>query len=732
MRVQTFAAVAMVLVGLGSARAQQIVVDTTPSHALNSFDPKQTLGAGIDRIPVDAIDHDLTPETLKRVFEAGWQPITYRQNTDLAVEAWHWNPEGTWSAKGAQGYFVGSTHSSAPILHSYGYALPHRGFTRNDGTGNTGFSRLTDGDSSTYWKSNPYLSSRFTHESDAFHPQWAVVDLASEEVIDTIRIDWAAPFATRYLVQYWSGVDPIRFPTLGNWITFPAGEVNEGHGGTVTSVLTHLPVKARFLRAWMTASSNTCDDHGSEDPRNCVGYAIHELYAGTTDTLGNFHDLLRHIPDQEQTTTYVSSVDPWHTAESAVNHAEAQVGFDLFFRSGVTRGLPAMMPIDMLYDNPDNAAAEIRYLEQRKYPISYVEMGEEADGQYMLPEDYGALYLQYADSVRSVDPALKLGGPSFQGVNQDIEVWPDARGRTSWLRRFLDYLRTHQRERDLQFFSFEHYPLEPCKMNWSALYQEPTLVSHIVDVWHNDGLPRDMPLFITETNLSSAVSESYNDNFSGLWLADFVASFLSSGGNGIYYFHDLPLRMEQGCNNSAGTFGMFSVRGDYSIDQPLAQFFASQMINREWLDGSGGSHTMMPVASTVLDGAGRTLVTGYAVRRPDGTLSLMLVNKDQNAPARVRILFEDESSRSARLAGTLQRSTFGAEQYHWHPAHSAFNAHAPIASSASEADRGGHADPDGPIVRSTLAADADGLYTLPPASITVLRGRLQASPTDTR
>ena len=53
----------------------------------------------------------------------------------------------------------------------------------------------------------------------------------------------------------------------------------------------------------------------------------------------------------------------------------------------------------MLYDTPDNAAAEIAYLENRKYPISYVEMGEEADGQNMLPEDYAALYVQWATAL---------------------------------------------------------------------------------------------------------------------------------------------------------------------------------------------------------------------------------------------------------------------------------------------------------------------------------------------
>ena len=33
-----------------------------------------------------------------------------------------------------------------------------------------------------------------------------------------------------------------------------------------------------------------------------------------------------------------------------------------------------------------------------------------------------------------LDPKLKLGGICLpRGVNDDIQVWPDAQGRTSWL-----------------------------------------------------------------------------------------------------------------------------------------------------------------------------------------------------------------------------------------------------------------------------------------------------------
>lgn len=709
-----------------SAASQTIEVDL--SHPTNHFVPKETLGAGVDRIAVEAIDKDLQQPTLDKTLASGWQPVTYRQNTELAVEAWHWNPQGTWSNPSGKGYFTGAATPTEMIRYSYGYGLPRRGFTRNDGTDNVGFSRLTDGDLNTFWKSNPYLTQRFTGESDTLHPQWVVMDLAQLQQVDSIRIEWGEPYARRYVVQYWTGDDPIKAPTRGTWQAFPQGTVADGKGKSETIRLSGNSTAVRFVRIWMTESSNTCAgaaDSQENDPRDCVGYAIRELYLGTRTDDGEFHDILRHTPDQEQTTTYCSSVDPWHEPSDLGSTKQAQVGFDLFFTSGVTRGLPAMVPIAMLYDTPDNAAAEIAYLKKRNYPISYVEMGEEADGQYMLPEDYATLYLQWATAIHRVDPSLKLGGPSFQGVNKDIEVWPDTNGKVSWTGRFIDYLKQHGRMNDLAFFSFEHYPYDPCRTPWGVLYDEPELVSHIMQVWHEDGIPADMPMFITEGNLSSGASETYQDIFAGVWLADYIGSFLNSGGKGVYFFHYLPLQMEPGCNSSPGTFGMFTIDTNYQIQQPLAQFFVAQLINLEWVQADGGEHLVFAARSDVQDGAGHELVTAYAVKRPDGKWAVMAVNRDQQNAHRVRIAFDGQADKDSSFAGPVEVSTFGSAQYRWHPAQTRFMAHAETNGERTIVPTSkGWADPDGPIVHTKVSATKDTVYDLPAASVVVIRGNV--------
>jgi hypothetical protein len=706
--------------------AQTIRVDITEDHVKNTFRPTEALGAGVDRIPLAATDKVFTEPMIKQILSAGWQTVSYRQNTELYVEAWHWNPQGTWSEPGNKGYFVGNSTPTEFIRHSLGYPLPHAGFSRPDGTS---YSRLTDGDTNTYWKSNPYLTKAYTHEDDSLHPQWIVLDLARPQQINAIRIAWAAPFARRYLVQYWTGLDPMRLPANGAWVTFSSGAVTNGAGGDAPLQLLRAPRPVQFVRVLMTESSNTCDTHGSTDPRNCLGYAIREVYLGTLTSDGKFHDVIRHTADRAQTNTICSSVDPWHEA-SLVNERGDQIGFDLFYTSGITRGLPAMIPVAMLYDTPENAVAQIAYIEKRGYPISYVEMGEEPDGKHTLPEDYAALYLQWATALHKVDPKLRLGGPIFEGVNLDIEVWPDAQGKTSWMGRFFDYLKSHNRLEDLSFVSFEHYPFEPCKLQWSDLYDEASLVRNILDVWRDDGLPPGVPMFITESNIAAGSDESFLDIFAALWWSDYVGAFLDAGGKAVYYFHYIPLGEGLACQGtSPGTFGMFTTDAKYQIQQPNAQYFASQMINLEWVQPGSGEHRIFPSGSDITDAAGHVLVTSYAVLRPDGEWSLMLVNKDQENAYPVRILFQDEKRGEEKFfAGPVSMVTFGREQYQWHSNTKLGLGYSETGDDRHEANVG-HADPDGPAARSTIAATDQTSFQLPKSSVTVLRGKLSAPPT---
>ncbi len=678
-------------------------VDATPGHAINSFDPDNALGSSIDVLSRIGIDKVYMPHIIQESLSAGWGPITYRNNTELRMAAWHWTENGSWSdAAHRSGYFTGSTELKEPTRYILAYALPHRGFA-------TSGDRPVPGPNLTYWKSNPYLTSEFTGESDTLHPQWVVVDLKAEKPVSAVRIAWASPYATSYQLEYWTGGDALDFDLgpKGEWKVFPSGVLKNAQGGTVTLKLANVPVSTRFLRILMTESSNTCDEHGADDLRNCVGYAVRQIAAGTVDANGVFVEVAKG-PAESQTTFCVSSIDPWHSAADVNDGGPYQhTGFDLFFTSGLTNNLPAMIPVTMLYGTPDDAAAQIAYIEKRGYRISYVEMGEEPDGKHAMPEDYAALYIQWATAIHKVDPMLKLGGPVFEGVNEDIRVWPDAQGRVSWMGRFVDYLKAHGRLSDLAFVSFEHYPFEPCTITWKTLYTEPQLMKHILQVWRDDGVPKDVPLMVTENHLANELTGPMTTIFAALWLADNVGSFFEGGGSAFYHSPIQPEGVHNTCLGWA-SWSNFVSDENYDIKGYTSPYFAAHMINLEWVQHRSGLHHMFPSSTDIKDANGNALVTSYAVHRPDGNWSLMLVNRDETSPHTVSVQFEDSRSKqNASFSGPVVFVTFGSEQYVW------------INNGLNS-----HPDPDHPPVGNTVAASSQTTFTLPRASITVLRGKV--------
>src|SRR5713226_9948331 len=211
--------IALMAVLVPHAAAQTIHVDTAPAHAIK-FDPDTALGSSMDILQHSQVDTVYSERVLKESLSAGWGPITYRLNTELTVAGWHWNPNGTWSDAAHQsGYFTGSAEPRDFLRHSFGYSLPHRGSTRSDASQGK-YSRLTDGDPASYWKSNPYLTKKFTGEEDARNPQWIVIDFGTPQEIAAVRIAWANPYARKYAVQYWAGEDAFEKPAAGVWTIF--------------------------------------------------------------------------------------------------------------------------------------------------------------------------------------------------------------------------------------------------------------------------------------------------------------------------------------------------------------------------------------------------------------------------------------------------------------------------------------------------------------------------------
>src|SRR6266487_4169194 len=102
-------------------RRARVVVNFTPGHPANRFIPSHAFGAGVDGHAEGETDRQLSPANIASMLSAGFKPLTYRLRTELAGEAWHWNPNGSWSEPShRQGYWTSSIELGQPIHVCYG------------------------------------------------------------------------------------------------------------------------------------------------------------------------------------------------------------------------------------------------------------------------------------------------------------------------------------------------------------------------------------------------------------------------------------------------------------------------------------------------------------------------------------------------------------------------------------------------------------------------------------
>lgn len=666
--------------------------ETTPAAArvdvgnrvIRSFDPREALGAGLDGHREGDAATMLSPTGVQKMLGAGLGPVSVRLRTELAVEAWHWNPRGRWSdPTHSQGYWTSEAtpDRAHPILTSYGYRLPRRGDTLDEAN-DDGYSRLVDGDRSSFWKSNPYLTRAYTGDSDSRHPQWVVLDFGKPVPVNALNILWGEPYATRFRVEYatggrvyfgghpWNVLSPV-------WHAFPKGSVQDGKGGEQFLKFGRT-VRARYLRIWMTESSGIAPV-GSKDPRDAMGFAIREILAGEAGQF-DFDEHVIHSPDKKQTLCYVSSTDPWHRASDRDPRTE-QPGIDRIARCGITRGLPIMLAIPVLYDTPENGAALAAYARSQGIPVSRLELGEEPDGQRVDPGDFGALYAQTARLIRATDPKAVMGGPSF--------VTLDAGGRDDqtyrfdkrwWIRDFRRELNRHGEGNSLRFLSFEWYPFDDVQEDDARqLPRSGAMLERTMRRYGSLGLP----LVIGEYNYSVFPCRQEVDLSGGLLNAGIAAQFLCAGGAAAYYYGYEPNRLENTCGSWGNQLMLLNREGSLA---PVATFHTLRLLAREWMDPRGGRHGVLPVS---LHGKS-DLLEAWAIRRPDGASSLLLINKAEH-PVTVAIHGMRPSV----------SNVYGSDRYRW-----------------LEAGRDGHPVLNLPPATSPFIGDS---ITLPAFTLAVIR-----------
>ena len=233
-------------------------------------------------------------------------------------------------------------------------------------------------------------------------------------------------------------------------------------------------------------------------------------------------------------------------------------------------------------------------------------------------------------------------------------------------------------------------------------------MKHILQVWRDDGVPKDVPLMITEDHLAASLTGPMTTIFAAL-VAGRQRRFV--------------LRRGRRCSSTTRPSSRRACRTVVWAGLPgrilcRMRRLRHQGIHLSLLCGAHDQSGMgaaplrrafhVPICVDIKDNDGNVLVTSYAVHRPDGNWSLMLVNRDETNSHAVRVVFDDsKNKREASFSGPVTLVTFGSEQYVW------------INDGPNS-----HADPNNPPLATAIEGEPGTVYTLPKASITVLRGKV--------
>ena len=563
----------------------------------------------------------------------------------------HWNGTGAYDPNGWW------TPDNTAYTPGFQGNETYRGTTSSYGTP----SFLTDGNNATAWKSHP----------DTYFPnhQWVYVDLLSGQAavsqgltsatVNAVTIVWGTPYATQFTVQAWYNTSgwpvPYQDQPETHWLNTTAVNVT-GTGGT--QGVTFSPVVTRYIRILLTASSVSP-----------AQYSIAEFkcYAGVNQVSQNVAGSTNNSPNQSWCVA--SSTDPADSLNYLPTfHFEKFMDYIHAFSPA---GVP-MITVNYGTGTPQEAAAWVHYANVVKgYGIKYWQIGNETEGSWetggpINTRDYVQRYIEYYDAMKAEDPSIIITGPVAGGFNDSANLYDG----TAVVQDFIAFLHAMGKDSYINALDFHWYPNYGNYTDAAALASTSTLDTYKGQLtgWLGGvANASTIPVLMTEYNVDPG-----DENFQlrlpeGLWVADALGHFVTDFGNRGYTNLWDTLNGGSGTTSTTGgDLGYLQVTGGPYQYQERASYWAMQMVAARWSQpGSSASHALLSSTSN------QPLLAVYADRRPDGDLSLLMVNKDPSNDYAVTVNLSaftpNASAAGWRFDSTNYAWTTAAVPYHASP-----------------------------------------------------------------
>jgi hypothetical protein len=330
--------------------------------------------------------------------------------------------------------------------------------------------------------------------------------------------------------------------------------------------------------------------------------------------------------------TWAFSIDGFAAQAQAI-HAQAII------TTNYGSGTPAM------------AAAYVQYANVTKgYGFKYWEIGNECYGTWEYdthtlqhdPYTYGMAAAQYITAMRAVDPTIKIG------VVADDSEDSYAVGYTSHPAKNLVTGVTHNGWTPVvlatmnaagvlpDFLIYHRYEQNAGAENDSVLLQEALmwpqaateLRTILTDYLGTAG--NGIELLCTENNsVSTSPGKQSVSLVNGLYLADSTANLMQTEINGLTWW---DIHNGQGFNSTSAPINLspslygWRMYGDYGVEyEQTGDHYPTFYIDKLLTHYARGGDTVVTASTNNL------LLSAYAVKRVDGTLSVLVINKSPTA-----------------------------------------------------------------------------------------------------
>jgi hypothetical protein len=349
----------------------------------------------------------------------------------------------------------------------------------------------------------------------------------------------------------------------------------------------------------------------------------------------------------------------WTNNKSTEGASAGSTDFDQFAAQALAIKAQVVITTNYGTGTPALAASWVQYSNiQQGYGFKYWEIGNECYGTWEDdtqavahdPYTYAMQAVQYMNAMRAVDPTIKIGVVAVPGedafannTNHPATNPVTKAVHNGWTPVMLATLAAQGVYPD--FIIYHNYEQNAGQENDSLLLQSEVAATPGNNTWR--GAATDIrgqltdylgssgskiELVVTENNsVSTNPGKQSTSLVNGLYYADSVANLMQTEINGMVWW-DLHNGASTAGNNSSSLYGWRGY-GDYGVENGGANSadpvshdkYPSYYIYELLTHFARGGDTVLTASSN------NPLLSAYATKRADGTMSLLVINKSPTA-----------------------------------------------------------------------------------------------------